>query len=635
MVKLFIANRGEIACRIAVTAHRMGIATCGVFTSQDARTRHVRMLKQVERLPSGDLSENYLNQDLLIRIAKHFGADAVHPGYGFLSEVADFAQKVISSGLTWVGPSPEAMRKLGGKVEGKEVAGQAGVPVLPWARLDADFNADQMVQDFGLPLLIKAAHGGGGRGQRVVQKRSEFEEALRAARSEAQRSFGSSEVFVERFLEEPRHIEVQILADHHGNVFALGERDCSLQRRNQKLIEETPASVIDDSTRKTLHDAARRLATAAGYTNAGTIEFLAQKNRARSWEFFFMELNARLQVEHPVTEMITGLDLVELQIRAARGENLSPFLEDVPFQGHAMELRLCAEDPTRNFLPTPGPVTVMRFPEPVDLRIDSGYEPGDVIPQEYDSLFAKMIVHRKTRKEAIESVSMILDETLVAGTITNKFYLQDVVRHKDFLKNKIHTRWIDAHPELLQGDLEVLDDDLIFWGRKFSSDLLVQRNSDTSFIKGPVRTLIGFTPDATRHGGSSPRGVCIAGSFELLKVEPVYASGWVSRFELMITFLRPIEGIGQRRISFAGRFETEDLRTHHGPIIAQVPGVVLQIRAKTDDIVEALDPILIVEAMKIEMPFTLPIRARITEIHVKEGDRILPGQPLVTWEPAS
>jgi 3-methylcrotonyl-CoA carboxylase alpha subunit len=633
VVKLFIANRGEIACRIAVTAHRMGIATCGVFTPQDARTRHVRVLQQVEKLPSGDLSKNYLNQDLLIRIAKIFGADAVHPGYGFLSESADFAANVIASGLTWVGPSPDAMRKLGGKMEGKEVAHGANVPVLPWARIDSD--VDQIIQDFGLPLLIKAAHGGGGRGQRVVRRRSEFEEALRAAKSEAQRSFGSSDVFVEKFLEEPRHIEVQILGDHHGNVFALGERDCTLQRRNQKLIEETPASVIDAPTRHTLHEAARRLARAAGYTNAGTFEFLAQKNRAAgTWEFFFMELNARLQVEHPVTEMVTGLDLVELQIRAARGENLSTLLQDIRFSGHAIELRLCAEDPSNNFLPTPGPLVMMRFPESPDLRVDSGFEPGDVIPQEYDSLFAKMIVCGETRKETIERLSTILDATLVAGTITNKFYLQAVLQHKDYLKNKIHTRWIETHDDLAHAKSDALDQDLIFWGRKLSSDLLVRRSDDpgpASHFSG--RILTAFAPDPEIHGSSSPRGVRVAGYFELQNGESIYAAGWVTRFELWIAFLQPVEGVGQRRISFAGQYEIEDLRTHHGPIVAQVPGVVLELRAQSGDIVEALQPILIVEAMKIEMPFTLPIIAKITGILVKQGDRILPGQTLVTWEP--
>lgn len=634
MVKIFIANRGEIACRIAATADKMKIGTCGVFTPQDERSKHTRVLQQIRRLPSGDLSENYLNQELLIEIALEFDADAIHPGYGFLSENPAFAQKVIAAGLTWIGPSPESMRRLGDKVAAKEIAAQAGVPVPPWIRLDGNAEPAKVVREFGLPLLIKAAHGGGGRGQRIVRAESEFEEALRAAKSEAQRSFGSPEVFIEKFLEEPRHIEVQILADQHGNVFALGERDCTLQRRNQKLIEETPAS-IDDAARKELHESARALATTAGYTNAGTIEFLAQKTSGGKWEFYFMELNARLQVEHPVTEMVTGLDLVELQIRAARGENLRSRLQKVKFKGHAMELRLCAENPSNNFLPTPGPLTLLRFPEREGLRVDSGYEAGDVIPQEYDSLFAKLILHGLSRREVIDRFSTILENTLVAGTITNKFYLQRVLNHEDFQENRIHTRWIESHVELAQEDSVDLDEDLILWGKKWSSDLLVQRNSDSAKGTVPAAILIAFVPDEDVHGSASPRGVCVAGHFETNDGTTVYGAGWVNRFELCVTFQHPIHGVGQRRLSFAAKFEIEDLRTHHGPIVAQVPGVVLEIRVKPQQIVEALQPILIVEAMKIEMPFTLPIEARITGIHVKSGDRIMPGQTLVTWEPAS
>ena len=633
MVKLFIANRGEIACRIADTAHRMGIRTCGIFTPQDARTKHVRVLQEVRKLPAGDLAENYLNQELLIRIAKDFGADALHPGYGFLAENPDFAQKVMDAGLIWVGPIPDAMRRLGGKLEAKEVAKKAGVPVPPWTRLGNEVDPRSIMDHFGLPLLIKATRGGGGRGQRVVRHASEFEEALRAAKSEAQRSFGSSEVFVEKFLEEPRHVEVQILGDVHGNVFALGERDCTLQRRNQKIIEESPATILNDATRENILEAARKLASAVGYTNAGTIEFLVQRTHTGSWEFFFMELNARLQVEHPVTEMVTGLDLVELQIRAAEGENLLPLLQNLSTRGHAMELRLCAENPANNFLPTPGPLTEMRFPDS-GVRIDSGYEPGDVIPQEYDSLFAKLIVHGKTREETIQLASNVLEKTLVAGTITNKFYLQSVLNHEDFRKNRIHTRWIESHTGLLKEDAGELDQELIFWGKKFSSELLVQRTVDAPVGKPPTRILTAFTPDEAAHGGMSPLGVRIAGHFKTKEGDKIYASGWVSRFELCVTFQRPVKGIGQRRLAFAAQYEVEDLRTHHGPITAQVPGVVLEIRAKANEIVQAMQPILIVEAMKIEMPFALPIAARITEILVKAGDRIMPGQTLVTWEPA-
>ena len=632
MVKIFIANRGEIACRIAATAHRMGIATCGVSTPQDARTKHVRILQQTRMLPRGDLSMNYLNQELLIEFAQEFGADAVHPGYGFLSENADFAQRVSDAGLIWIGPPPEAMRALGDKVQAKKVASRVGVPVAPWMAIDQEVIVKEVVEQIGFPALIKAAHGGGGRGQRVVRQASEMEEALRAARSEALRSFGSSDVFVEKFLEMPKHIEVQIIADRKGNVFAVGERDCSLQRRNQKLIEETPATVLDAATREQIHKAAFLLAAEVGYTNAGTVEFLAQKGAGGTWEFYFMELNARLQVEHPVTEMVTGLDLVELQIRAARGEDLTPFMKDLKVTGHAMELRLCAEDPANQFLPTPGPIAVMHFPAAEDLRIDSGFETGDVIPQEYDSLFAKMIVHAPTREAVIARFEEILRETLIAGTITNKFYLQDVLKHDDFVQNELHTRWIETHPELTPVDSSILDPELKFWGKKFSSDLLVQRSSPQRGQNKTGKMLFSFQPDAS-HGAPSPQGVCIAGWFESADQENIYSAGWVNRFEICITFQNKVQGVGQRRLTFAGQYESEDLRTHHGPLTAQVPGVVLEVRAAANQIVEAFQPILIVEAMKIEMPFSLPIAVKIKDVHVKSGDRILPGQTLVTWEP--
>ena len=435
--KVFIANRGEIACRVARTAHRLGIATCGVYTPQDAHSRHPRVLHQAALLPAGDLSANYLNADLFITKAIEMGANALHPGYGFLSENPDFAEKVAAAGLTWIGPAPESMRQLGGKIEAKEVARRAGVPVAPWMHLseDPDTNEiERILQEIGLPALIKAAHGGGGRGQRVVQERSQFAEALRAARSESKRSFGSAEVFIEQFLDRPRHIEVQILADQHGHVVALGERDCTLQRRNQKVVEEAPAVVLDSDTRKKIQDAAVSLAVAARYTNAGTVEFLAQKKSDGAWEYFFMELNARLQVEHPVTEEILGIDLVELQFRVAEGENLqSQFASLHPPSGHAIELRLCAEDPANNFLPSPGPIIEFRVPDDPALRLETGFETGDVFPQEYDSLLAKLIVRADNRDECLVRLRSVLDQTMVSGLLTNRSFLQRVLDHDDYV----------------------------------------------------------------------------------------------------------------------------------------------------------------------------------------------------------
>src|SRR5262245_25920613 len=467
---VLIANRGEIASRIARTARKMGIRTVGVHSPQDANSKAMREVDQAIALPGGDLSQNYLNAELLVETAVESKVNAIHPGYGFLAENPDFAERIQHAGLIWIGPSPDAMRQIGDKMRAKEIAGTVGVPVAPWKQLSGTPDQQEIksiVKAIGLPALIKATRGGGGRGQRIVRDASQFEEALRTARSEALRSFGSAELFVERFLENPRHIEVQILGDRFKHLVALGERDCTLQRRNQKVVEETPATILDNDTRKKLHSAAISLAAAAQYSNAGTIEFLVQRNPKGQFEFFFMEMNARLQVEHPVTEMVWGIDLVELQFRVAEGEPLKSLISSARPSGHAIELRLCAEDPSNHFLPTPGPVTELRYPESSQLRIDSGYDEGDTIPQEYDSLFSKVIVHTADRKQSISEMSAVLEKTTIAGVITNKYFLQAVIQNGDFQQNSIHTRWIESHPEITSTGND-LDADLLFWGKKLS-----------------------------------------------------------------------------------------------------------------------------------------------------------------------
>jgi len=634
---VLIANRGEIASRIMRTARKMGIRTVGVHSPQDTNSKAMREVDHTVALPGGDLSQNYLNAELLVEIAVESKVNAIHPGYGFLAENPDFAERIQRAGLIWIGPSPEAMRQIGDKMCAKEIARNVGVPVAPWKQISGTSGQQEIksiVKEIGLPALIKATRGGGGRGQRIVRDASQFEEALRTARSEALRSFGSGELFVERFLENPRHVEVQIIGDRYKHLFALGERDCSLQRRNQKVVEETPAAILDDQTRTKLHAAAINLATAAGYSNAGTLEFLVQKNAKGQWEFFFMEMNTRLQVEHPVSEMVWGVDLVELQFRVAEGETLEPLLSNIHPSGHAIELRLCAEDPSNHFLPTPGPITELRYPEVHQLRIDSGYDEGDTIPQEYDSLFSKVIIYSDNRNKSISKASDVLNDTTVAGVITNKYFLQTVLRHTDFQNNGIHTRWIESHPELTAAKND-LDGDLLFWGRKLSSELFVQREAVEPFVRtnGILRS---FEPDPELHGTASAQGLIrISGKFETDSEGLVKASGWITRFELCISFERPIRGVGQRRIAFAGQFEVEEAKSHRGPIVAQVPGVVLDVRAKVNEVVGAQEPILVVEAMKIEMPMTLPVPARITAIHVKQGDRIKPGQTLVSWEPTA
>ncbi len=419
--KLLVANRGEIAARVFRTCERLGIPTVAVAAPDELAAFHTRRAAEVHEVAS------YLDAGALVRAALESGADAVHPGYGFLAERADFAEAVLAAGLTWVGPPPPAMRLAGDKLEAKRVAEAAGVPVLE--------SGDP--GEIGFPLIVKAAGGGGGRGMRVVRTEDELEAALAAARREAGSSFGDPRVYCERLLERPAHVEVQLLADRHGAVQALGERDCSVQRRHQKVLEETPSPAVDSAMRERLAADACALARAVGYEGAGTAEFLVAGG-----EHVFIELNARLQVEHPATELVTGLDLVEAQLRLAAGEPLRPAPEP---SGHAVEVRLYAEDPL-TFLPQAG--TVERLHLPGGIRVDAGIEEGDAIPVAYDPLIAKLAAHGATRAEALAALGEALAETRVSGTRTNLPFLRWLVSHPAVRAGSATTAFLDEHPPL-------------------------------------------------------------------------------------------------------------------------------------------------------------------------------------------
>src|SRR4051794_40900809 len=428
MKALLIANRGEIARRIMRTARRMGIRAITVYSDADAQALHVREADAAVRIGGAAPRDSYLNISAILDATKRTGADAVHPGYGFLAENADFAQAVIDSGLTWVGPPPSLIRQMGDKAEAKRIARAAGVPTIPGAEPEDQSNAGLIAaaKPIGFPLMIKAAAGGGGRGMRRVADESDLAAALNAARSEAQNAFGDARLLLERALESARHIEVQVFADQHGNIVHLGERDCSVQRRHQKLIEESPSPAVDAALREKLGGAAVALTKAVNYVGAGTIEFLLD---ARG-NFHFMEMNTRLQVEHPVTEAVTGIDLVEWQIRIARGERFTKQQSDMRFRDHAIEARLCAEDPARNFLPQAGRVALWQ--PAVGVRTDHALEPGAEISPYYDSMVAKVIPQGATRDEVRERLARALDETVVLGVRTNKAFLAAVLRDEEF-----------------------------------------------------------------------------------------------------------------------------------------------------------------------------------------------------------
>ncbi|MCC6438838.1 MAG: ATP-grasp domain-containing protein, partial [Acidimicrobiales bacterium] len=434
---LLVANRGEIARRIIRTAHEMGIATVAVYADGDATAPFVAEAGQAFGLGGRSSAETYLDAGKVLDVARRSGADAVHPGYGFLSENAAFARAVLDAGLVWVGPSPEAISAMGDKLEAKRLAIAAGVPTLPMAVDAADAAAT-----VGFPLLVKASAGGGGKGMRVVESAEQLADAVASAQREAQASFGDPTVFFERYVARARHIEVQVLGDTHGNVVYLGERECSVQRRHQKVVEEAPSPALDDAARTQIGIAAVAAARAVGYHSAGTVEFLYDDERA---EFSFLEMNTRLQVEHPVTEEIFGIDLVREQLRVAEGAELGYRQADLQPSGHAIEVRLYAEDPANDFLPAAGPVLAWEPATSPAVRYDSGIETGSVIGVEFDPMLAKVIAHAPTRREAALKLALALERTRLAGLITNRDFLVATLRHDAFLAGDTTTDFIARH----------------------------------------------------------------------------------------------------------------------------------------------------------------------------------------------
>ncbi len=443
MKKLLIANRGEIARRIIRTAERMGIETVAIYSDIDTPAPYVREATEAYRLPGLTPGETYLNMDAIFRVIEESGADAVHPGYGFLSENARFAARCRDAGITFVGPSPEAIEHLGSKTNARRLAIDSGVPVMPGttAGVTSLEEARETAGEIGYPVLLKAAAGGGGKGMRVVREASELESGLRAAQGEAMTAFGDDEVFVEKYVEEPRHIEIQIVADTHGNILVLGERECSIQRRHQKVIEEAPSVALDDDLRSRMFAGAEQLVAAANYMNAGTLEFLLDS----SGNYYFLEVNTRLQVEHPVTEMVTGLDLVELQIRVARGEELPVKTSEIERRGHAIECRICAEDSYDNFLPSIGRIFSLSEPEGERIRVDSSIYPGMEVSLYYDPMMAKLICWGETREEAIVRTLEALDRYHIAGVATTIPFCRSVLKNEDFRSGDFSTGYVKKH----------------------------------------------------------------------------------------------------------------------------------------------------------------------------------------------
>ena len=439
--KILIANRGEIAVRIVRACRELGIQSVAVFSEVDRKSLHVRLADEAYPIGPAPARESYLRIDKLMDVARRVGCDALHPGYGFLAENAALSRACSDVGITFIGPPADAMETLGSKTSGRQLARRAEVPTVPGTNdpIENASEARALAQSMGYPVLLKAVAGGGGKGMRLVNADAEFEAAFRDAGSEAMNAFGDGRLYLEKYLERPRHVEIQILADSHGRVVSLGERECSLQRRHQKVVEEAPSPVVTPELRKKMSEAAVRLARAGGYVNAGTIEFLVDQNLT----FYFLEVNTRLQVEHPVTEQVTGLDLVKLQIAIAAGHRLPFAWESITPRGHAMEVRLYAEDPENNFFPSPGTILSRHAPSGPGIRLDEGVYEGWTVPNDYDPLLSKLIAWGNSREETISRLRRALEEYTVTGIRTNAGLFRRVLEEPEFLRGEIHTRWLD------------------------------------------------------------------------------------------------------------------------------------------------------------------------------------------------
>ncbi|MFN4120460.1 acetyl/propionyl/methylcrotonyl-CoA carboxylase subunit alpha [Acidovorax sp.] len=638
MKKILIANRGEIARRVIHTAHRMGIETVAVYSDPDANALHVREATQAVALGGAASADTYLSTDKLLAAARATGADAVHPGYGFLSENADFAQAVVDAGLTWIGPPPGAIRALGSKAGAKALAQTQGVPCLPGYAGDdqSDERFAAEAARIGSPLMVKAVAGGGGRGMRLVTDLAQLPAALASARSEALAGFGCSDLLIERALLQPRHVEVQVFADAHGECIHLGERDCSVQRRHQKIIEEAPSPAVDAALRERMGACAVALAEAAGYVGAGTVEFLLD-----GAEFFLMEMNTRLQVEHPVTEALTGLDLVEWQIRVARGEPLPLTQDQAHLKGHAIEVRLCAED--AHFRPHSGrvlqfsapPATAFERSAMGALRFDHALEEGAEVSPHYDAMLGKLIVHAPTRAEAVAALVRALQGTRVLGLPTNRAFLAACLQHPVFASGQALVPFLAAHAAdlqelLLKKELKALIQCAVgaIFSSKMSSDLPcalarpMRLRHEGQVHAVAVRELGGGRLQIEQAGAEPvtlelpQRGVhCVAVGPRRWHWQTGGVDGWVE----------DASWEPAARAGAAGG--AAELR-------APFNGKVVALPVAAGQALAAGDTVVVIESMKLEHSLASPAAATVAELLVAPGQQVSPGQVLARFAPA-
>jgi 3-methylcrotonyl-CoA carboxylase alpha subunit len=641
---VLIANRGEIACRITRTARRIGLRVIAVYSEADAEALHVRLADAACPIGPAPAAQSYLRPDKIIAAAKQAGADCIHPGYGFLSENADFAQACADAGIVFVGPPPSAIRAMGLKDRAKALMEQAGVPVVPGyhgERQEPKFLKEK-AYEIGYPVLIKAVAGGGGKGMRRVERHADFDAALEGAMREAASSFGDARVLIEKYVSAPRHIEMQIFADGHGNVIHLNERDCSLQRRHQKVIEESPAPGMSAGLRATMGEAAVAAAKAVGYSGAGTVEFIADgANGLRDDGFWFMEMNTRLQVEHPVTEAVTGLDLVDWQFRVAAGEALPLRQDQVRLNGHAVEARLYAEDPARGFLPSTGKLVALQWPQGEGLRIDTGVEAGAEVSPFYDPMIAKVIAHAPTRDKALDRLADALDRSIVIGPRSNIGFLAALCRAEDFRAGRFDTGFIDQHLAALVPPATGIDRAAV----ALAAARLLERAAtspspdpdqppspwdalDGFQLTGARKTLLALTADGeavTAEVSFSPRGFTVSVGGE----SPASDATAVETPE-GIFVLRHGRQVKVTRRDFAAAEAHGDAG---GLVRAPMHGKVLAVFVDDGARVVRGQRLAIIEAMKMEHTLAAPLDGTVTGLSVAANSQVAEGAKLMLIRP--
>ncbi len=661
--KILIANRGEIAVRVARTARRMGIQTVAVYSAVDQDAMHVAACDEAHYLGGAAPKDSYLRGDKVLEIAKRTGAQAIHPGYGFLSENEAFARQCTDAGIAFIGPPPAAIQAMGLKAESKRLMERAGVPLVPGYH-GADQSEVVLLAEavrIGFPVLIKASAGGGGKGMKVAESEAAFLAALASAKREAMNAFGDDDVLIERYLQRPRHIEIQVFADELGHCVYLFERDCSLQRRHQKVLEEAPAPGMTAVRRRQMGEAAVAAAHAVGYVGAGTVEFIAEHDFATSGRFYFMEMNTRLQVEHPVTEMITGLDLVEWQLRVASGERLPILQDDLKISGHAFEARVYAENPRNQFLPATGPINVLRAPTVgSDLRIDTGVREGDTITPHYDPMIAKLIVHGEDRGQALQRLALALDEYAVVGFANNVEFLQRVARHPAFAAAEIDTGFIARHSNDLlpapaaPSDAALAACALVEWSaaRAVSRAAMTkagepaspwamtdafwpnQPDNGVDFVYAQLETRfsVSVIPGSTGFTLVLPSGtVCAVAAIDSECIALTLGEARCRARVLRDGACRVVLLAGERfEFDAVDAYAPPELdEGHGGHLTAPMPGSVVSILVAVGEAVRKGQPLIIMEAMKMEHTIVAPLDGVVEAIYFAAREQVKEGAELV------